>query len=433
LTLVEAINQASSLGIRVSFGFLDPTDSVQDSSVLSAITSSGGVYATITSEDASNNFINFAILNGLTHNDNPTGNNNTVLAGLSISQFISGRNSVSTFYNAQANEKINFTITSITADALTAQAIFGGRVINSTTIPFYGADTLNVQAPSAGRFEIKVTAQDAPPNAIYILGATSNMPIQNCSVAVTGGSSGLSTGGKVGLGLGIPILIAGLGLGAFFLLKLFGGKIPALGVPPLKNPFAKNPFSKPPPTQPDYEQTMIDGAEKAGFVETITPLAAIPASLAAAPALTQAAHPSSTNPAQTPQTTAQNPSQKHKHKRCKRRKHANGPYHHHHLARSHPCLEDSVPHCALSDPGHVCKDPNEKPLGPCVCTDKKCELNKDDHECVVDEEDKERWPPCGCGDEECEVTKEEEKRKRENLMLEGAKIAIKEGVHAVMN
>jgi hypothetical protein len=60
-------------------------------------------------------------------------------------------------------------------------------------------------------------------------------------------------------------------------------------------------------------------------------------------------------------------------------------------------------------------------------------LNKDDHECVVDEEDKERWPPCGCEDEECEVTKEEEKRKRENLMLEGAKIAIKEGVHAVMN
>lgn len=62
--LVRSINQATAQGIRVSFGFLDSTASVQDAEILTAITGSGGVYATITSEDASNNFINFAILNG---------------------------------------------------------------------------------------------------------------------------------------------------------------------------------------------------------------------------------------------------------------------------------------------------------------------------------------------------------------------------------
>src|SRR2546421_12940334 len=137
-TLVDEINRASGLGIRVSFGFLDATSSVQDKTVLAAIKSSGGVYATITTEDASNNFINFAILNGLTYNDNPQGNNSTLLAGLSIADFISGSQTKSVTYNAQANEKVNFTLQSIGAGNLTAKALFGGKVLGSASTSYFG-------------------------------------------------------------------------------------------------------------------------------------------------------------------------------------------------------------------------------------------------------------------------------------------------------
>src|SRR5436190_10674174 len=129
-TLVDQIDRASRLGIRVSFGFLDASSSLQDQTVLAAIRNSGGVYATITTEDASNNFINFAILNGLTYNDNPQGNNSTLLAGLSIADSISGSQTKSVTYNAQAHEKIIFSVESIDAGNLTAQALFGGKVQN---------------------------------------------------------------------------------------------------------------------------------------------------------------------------------------------------------------------------------------------------------------------------------------------------------------
>lgn len=63
----------------------------------------------------------------------------------------------------------------------------------------------------------------------------------------------------------------------------------------------------------------------------------------------------------------------------------------------------------------MCKDPNVKPLGPCACREKECELNKEDHECV--DRNGEEVPLCGCEDEECEVTREEERKKREKLVL----------------
>lgn len=437
VSLVKAINQAAGQGIRVSFGFLDSSSSVQASSILTAITASGGVYATITSEDASNNFINFAILNGLTHNDNPTGNNNTLLAGLSISQFITGTDTVSTFYNAQANEMLNFTITSITAGNLTLQAVFGGKVLNSTSTSTYSTlpKKIAVKAPSAGQFEIKVTAQNARAGSVYVLGATSNMPIQNCSIAVTGGGGGgLGTGAKVGLGLGIPALVAVIFLGGFFVMKYLGHKIP-----PFKNPFAKPPLPPAPPAGPPAGPPVelpvgptggeaplyYGGVEKLGFVETVLPLTTAP--LAAVPPTVTSAFPPVVPPPLNPTSpsNAQNPHQKHK--RIKRRKHAIGPYHHHHLGYGHPCIEQSQ--CQLFSPQHVCKDPEAEPKGPCVCTDKECALNKDNHECPDDE----TIPPCGCEDEECEVTKEVEKKKREKLVLGGVKMAVGEGVKTFVN
>lgn len=326
---------------------------------------------------------------------------------------------------------LNFTITSINAGNLTLQAVFGGKVLNSTTTSLYSTlpKKIAVKAPNAGQFEIKVTAQNAHADSVYVLGATSNMPIQNCSIAVSGGGGGgLGTGAKVGLGLGIPSLVAAIFLGGFFVLKYLGHKIP-----PLKNPFVKPPPLPQPPVGPTGGEAPVyyGGVEKLGFVETVVPLTTAP--LAAVPPAVTNGFPAMVPPVVPPPplnpTTpadAQNPHQKHK--RIKRRKHTSGPYHHHHLAYGHPCIE-SQSECQLFNPQHVCKDPEAEPKGPCVCTDKECALNKEDHECPDDE----TIPPCGCEDEECEVTKEVEKKKREKLVLGGVKMAVGQGVKAMVN
>ncbi|RFU27607.1 hypothetical protein B7463_g8739, partial [Scytalidium lignicola] len=224
-TLVDSINSASSQGIRVSFGFLDASNSLQDVSVLTAISASGGVYATITTEDASNNFINFAILNGLTNQDNPSGNNSTLLAGLTIAPVIQQNKTVTITYNARKNEIIIFTIQSVDGEILTVEALSGSTVLNKTTIDYYSTSSLPVRAKSTGPIDIKVAAPEATEDNMFTIGAQSNMPIQNCTVAVgaapSSHSGGLSTGGKVGLGIGIPALVGVIAAGLFALFKLF--------------------------------------------------------------------------------------------------------------------------------------------------------------------------------------------------------------------
>jgi len=122
---VGATNIVTALGDLVSFGFLDASSSIQDEDVLFAIGKSGGVYSTITTEDSSKNFINYVILNGLTTQDNPQGNNSTLLSGFATAHFTGGSQTQSVTYNARAHEYINFTIQSIDAGLLTAQIVFG--------------------------------------------------------------------------------------------------------------------------------------------------------------------------------------------------------------------------------------------------------------------------------------------------------------------
>jgi hypothetical protein len=406
ITLVDQINRASSLGIRVSFGFLDATNSLQDKTVLEAIRNSGGVYATITTEDASNNFINFAILNGLTYNDNPQGDHSTLLAGLSIAEFISGSETQSITYNAQAHESVLFSLESIDAGNLTAKALFGGKVQNGTSTSssldfYYGVGTFSVVVPSAGQIEIKVTAQDAPHESTFVIGAISDMPIQNCTLAVGNHSNGgLSAGAKAGLGIGILALVACIAVGCFFLWKYFKPSLPT--------------FQHPPTTQVQDPQSGVNGAEKPSLSPQISPIGPPGAP---PPQMPRKPVPTANNPP-SDNSQGQDASQHHLKPKFKRFKRSNEERHHHHLISEHPCNDYR---CPLVDPQHVCKDPDADPKGPCACTDQNCPLNDPDHESDKHE------PACECTDEKCPINEEKEKKKREQLAqsvaVEGAKIA----------
>lgn len=388
---------------------------MQDKSVLLAIENSGGIYNTIIDEASSNQFINLVIVNGITTNDNPQGSNSTLIAGLSISHFISGSETQTITYVAQSGEVVDFSIQSLDAGSLAVQVVFGDQTLNSTTVNdtqisdySYGASgDLLAHSPGAGVMDIKVTSNNAPPNSMFVVGAKSNLPVQNCTVGVSNGGGGGGNSqetGEIVACVIAPIAAFATLLGAFYLWKYMHGGKTALGAgsqeppvpvtsempPPPFNPSASNAPSSPmnpsdvnPSHKLDNDNPDYSGSEVSGDEETLV------------------------------QNTAQNPHDKHKRIKYRRKK-MNGR-HHHHLDSENPCHDMS---CPLNGPLHECQDPNT----PCVCDDEKCILNDKEHKCGDDQR------KCACVDEECPVNRERKKAERreaaQGVAITGAKAGL---------
>jgi len=218
----------------VSFGFLDTSADSQDEDILKALRESRGVYATITRAAGSPNFINYVLLNGLTYNDNPQGYDAQLLSGLAMTHYVTGSETKTLKYAAEAGEDVTFLITDISADGLEASAQMNGQTVG--TVPrFSTSRTLAVKAPATGEMQLVVKAVSAPPDSMFSVSTNSNIPIKNCTVAVGSPSSGgLSTAAKAGIGVGVTVAVLGLmGTAGFFAYKHFfaggggGGGAPA--------------------------------------------------------------------------------------------------------------------------------------------------------------------------------------------------------------
>ncbi|KAK0657153.1 hypothetical protein B0T16DRAFT_53178 [Cercophora newfieldiana] len=202
--LVDAIRNATALGIRVSFGFLDQRASQQPKEVLKAVRDSKGVYATITVAEGSINYVNYVLLNGLATQDNPQGAGDRLLAGLASTQFISGSNSVSMKYFAEQGEKANFTLVSFTSDMLDMEARMNGQSLNTTKGLRTSRKFMEVTPPGTGDMEVVITASNSPVDGLFSVLTGSSAPIKNCTVGVLNTTS-LSTGAKAGIGVGAAV------------------------------------------------------------------------------------------------------------------------------------------------------------------------------------------------------------------------------------
>ncbi|KAK3984375.1 hypothetical protein QBC44DRAFT_337043 [Cladorrhinum sp. PSN332] len=265
--LVSAINNATSQGIRVSFGYLDYTASAQPTSVLRALRDSKGVYATITVAAGSQNFINYVLLNGLTAQDNAQGAGDRLLAGLATTQFISGSNAVTLKYSAEKGENANFTAVSFTGDKLVLEAKMGGKTFQSTTQYATTRQFVNLTVPSNGMVEVVVTASNSPKDGLFSILTNSNQPIKNCTVGV-GGKEGLSAGAKAGVGIGVTAAIAALAGAAFYAYKHFLGPGSSASPPPMVDTAAP---SVPPGMEGSHAG--YNAAEKLQSMSNISPMA----------------------------------------------------------------------------------------------------------------------------------------------------------------
>jgi len=267
---VNAISNATSQGIRVSFGYLDRTASAQPTAVLHALRESKGVYATITVAAGSQNFVNYVLLNGLTSQDNPQGAGDRLLAGLATTQFISGSNPVTLKYSAEKGEAANFTVVSFTNDRLTVEAKIGGQTFRPVTSTASVRQFLNLTAPSGGTLEVTVSASTPPKDGLFSVSTNSNQPIKNCTVGVSGsGSSGLTAGAKAGVGIGVTCLVAGLLAGGVYAYKHLFAAASNASPPPVINNGAP---SVPPPAEasPGWYNP---GAEKPSPFSNVAPFA----------------------------------------------------------------------------------------------------------------------------------------------------------------
>jgi hypothetical protein len=445
--LVNEIKRAASLGIRVSFGYLSLDDEVQDPTVLTAITLSGGTYAGIIDATSVQNWVDLILVNGLTHNDNPVGNSQLILPGLSISHIITGTHTDSLIYQAQNQEQIVFSVSSITAGSLTAEAFFGGKSLQKITVDAFSTlgDNITVTSPGTGEMTVKVSSHGAPKDALYTVLGSSNLPIQNCTVGIKAtNKTGLSTGAKAGLGVGIPVALGVIGLGVFLVLKKFL-------FPPKTAPATHAPPQTMDPNQTAYMDP------KPGFTPQVHPVYPPPQPYSPPPQPYMAQPPMQTYMAQPPmqpymqamappippptnahhqhqqqrsrdndqdgsdcecsdpsdlenesdQPVKQQPGQKHKHKYHRIKwKREDDPKHHHHGNLFVECKDDK---CPLNDKKHKCETSNSGGMViPCACD---------------------------CQDPNCPSNTPEEKRRRrrEKRRREFAKSAFATGRGVVMS
>ncbi len=196
--LVDQINAAAALGIRVSFGFLNPLGSPQNPDILGAILASGGVYANIDTAESQANFVSLVLASGIVHNDSAGGNGQTLLLlGLRVSGNVSASTSPSTFqYEALANEVLGFNITAITAGVafdITLKQKGGAEISTTSTDATTGLGTIDYTAGGSDEsLELDVSTTNAT-GGLFAVAVTSNL---NRIINVCGSNPNPGTGGN---------------------------------------------------------------------------------------------------------------------------------------------------------------------------------------------------------------------------------------------
>lgn len=164
--LVIELGRARGLNIRVAFGFLSPEAPTGASDLLTAILSTGGIYSTISSAEAQENFVNLVVAHGLTDVDTGDTKNSTVALypGLSVAGNVSSSTGPKTYsYIAQVGEKLNFTISAISGQKLdlTLRAGDGAKDVNTTKTDSSGAAGFRFNVAKAGEYTVEVATANA--------------------------------------------------------------------------------------------------------------------------------------------------------------------------------------------------------------------------------------------------------------------------------
>lgn len=203
------LNRAASLKIRVAYGFLSPpinpvpvpkrSAPVQrravDSGILEAILSTGGVFATIDSAAAQQNFVQLVYKLGITAVNGPADDAIELLPGLILDRIIAAASGPETFYYmAVSGEHLRLTLTDFNIQSLEVVVVD----VNSNLVISTGVtDSVNLEFTfEAGPdtvYRIIVTPPASLAATPYSIGFGSSIPIRNNTIPVEPSTSSTSS------------------------------------------------------------------------------------------------------------------------------------------------------------------------------------------------------------------------------------------------
>ncbi|KAI9773046.1 MAG: hypothetical protein M1840_008166 [Geoglossum simile] len=202
--LITEVTKAGDSGIRVHFGFLDPSGSgSKREKLLGAILGTGGIYSTISSAEAQKNFVDLVYSQGLTSQDNPNPNGTSgLLPGLTVARLIDSTEAVKFTYPALSGEKLNFTVSSLSKQILTCTLRKGKKeVATDSTTASGGHAIMTYESSQNSMLSLEVKA--AAGQGVMQVKPGTNMP--NATRTFT--SSAAMLGGKSS-----PFVVVGMSM-----------------------------------------------------------------------------------------------------------------------------------------------------------------------------------------------------------------------------
>jgi hypothetical protein len=191
-SLITAINKASSLGIRVSFGFLAPSAGFFQPDLLQAILKTGGTYSSFDEARNIEPWLFLLLGNGLTAADHSVATDQPLLSGITVAK-LSGGQPVAFSYAAQPAEKLVFTFESLSKQALDGelQDASGKTITKNSTGK--GEATLTYEATDAASLKFVVTSTNSTAEGVFQASLNSSLGISGCNLNTTGPATNTTT------------------------------------------------------------------------------------------------------------------------------------------------------------------------------------------------------------------------------------------------
>ncbi|RYP75073.1 hypothetical protein DL770_007484 [Monosporascus sp. CRB-9-2] len=201
--LIQQIERAGSADIRVSFGFLAPSESFFEPDLLAAILRTGGTYTSFATAEAVQSFLFLVLSNGLTATDHSATTGQLLLPGVTVAQLSGGGQPVSFTYAAQAMEQLVFTFESLSSQTLDGELMdASGNSLGSNSTAGTDPASISYTADAAGNLQFEVRTND-PAEGVFQVSLNSSLGIAGCNLTTIPSPTN-STNGTIPSGTPTP-------------------------------------------------------------------------------------------------------------------------------------------------------------------------------------------------------------------------------------
>ncbi|RYP71215.1 hypothetical protein DL769_004729 [Monosporascus sp. CRB-8-3] len=183
--LIQEIERAGSGGVRVSFGFLAPSESFFEPDLLAAILRTGGTYTSFATAEAVQSFLFLVLSNGLTAADHSATTGQPLLPGVTVAKLSGGGQPVSFIYAAQTDEQLVFTFESLSSQALDSELKdASGNPLGGNSTAGTDPASISYTADAAGNLQFEVKTND-PAEGVFQVSLNSSLGIAGCNLTTT--------------------------------------------------------------------------------------------------------------------------------------------------------------------------------------------------------------------------------------------------------